>query len=159
MTATRTKPTPSPASAKTAATALTPTVSAPETPATAQATLPVAPQPVANPPAVKGVTTPKAKAPAKPIVKAAARPAANTTPKPADKARKPKLVRDSFTIPKSEYAVIDELKQRGTKLAKPAKKSELLRAGIMLLAALDDAGFKAALAKVPAIKTGRPKKG
>jgi hypothetical protein len=72
------------------------------------------------------------------------------------KAKKPKLVRDSFTIPKAEYLVLDELKQRATTLAHPIKKSELLRAGIKALAAMSDTGFLAALDQVPAIKTGRP---
>jgi hypothetical protein len=74
----------------------------------------------------------------------------------ADKAKKPKLVRDSFTIPKGEYAVLDALKQRAAALAQPAKKSEVLRAGIKALAALSDEAFLAALRDVPAIKTGRP---
>ena len=73
------------------------------------------------------------------------------------KVKKPKLVRDSFTMPKAEYQALDELKQRAAQLGQPAKKSELLRAGIMALVALDEAGLKAALAKVPALKTGRPK--
>ncbi|HEU4708304.1 MAG TPA: hypothetical protein VFS17_03235 [Methylophilaceae bacterium] len=77
--------------------------------------------------------------------------------KPA-KPKKPKLVRDSFTIPKDEYQVIDALKQRSAKLGQPMKKSELLRAGIKLLNGLDDAAFGKAVAEVPAIKTGRPKK-
>jgi hypothetical protein len=75
------------------------------------------------------------------------------------KAKKPKLVRDSFTIPKLEYMVIDDLKQRATQLAFPIKKSELLRAGIKALAALPDLAFISALKSVPAIKTGRPSKG
>ena len=80
----------------------------------------------------------------------------NTT-QVAAKAKKTKLVRDSFTIPKSEYAVIEVLKLRSQKLAHPAKKSELLRAGIKALAAMSDLQFKATLTEVPAIKTGRPK--
>jgi hypothetical protein len=70
--------------------------------------------------------------------------------------KKPKLVRDSFTIPKAEYVVLDELKQRGEALAHPVKKSELLRAGIKLLNSLSNAAFLKALAQVPAVKTGRP---
>ncbi|MEO6322417.1 MAG: hypothetical protein ABIO73_17955 [Polaromonas sp.] len=70
--------------------------------------------------------------------------------------KKPKLVRDSFTIPKAEYVVLDELKQRGAALAHPVKKSELLRAGIKILDTLSDAAFLKALAQVPAVKTGRP---
>jgi hypothetical protein len=77
----------------------------------------------------------------------------------ASKARKPKLVRDSFTIPKDEYAAIDTLKERAARGGRPAKKSELLRAGLQLLARLDDAAFTAAVAAVPAVKTGRPAKG
>ena len=80
-------------------------------------------------------------------------------PKLADKsvkAKKPKLVRDSFTIPKTEFAVLEELKQRAAKLARPIKKSELIRAGIKALAALSNAAFLTALNQVPTIKTGRP---
>lgn len=72
------------------------------------------------------------------------------------KAKKPKLVRDSFTIPKTEYVVLDELKQRAARLARPVKKSELLRAGIKALAAMSDPAFLKAMDNVPAIKTGRP---
>jgi hypothetical protein len=104
-------------------------------------------------------TTPKAKrvkalnvvAPKKAVV--AAQPV--KVEKPA-KVKKPKLVRDSFTIPKDEYDVIDALKVRGGKLGQAVKKSELLRAGIKALAAMSDIQFKAALIKVPTIKTGRP---
>ena len=75
-----------------------------------------------------------------------------------EKPRKQKLVRDSFTIPKAEYAVIDELKLRAAKLGQPAKKSEILRAGVMALAALTDEALSASLAGVPRMKTGRPPK-
>lgn len=81
------------------------------------------------------------------------------TAKPVkEKTPKLKMERDSFTMPKTEYAQFQVLKERLNKLAQPAKKSELLRAGIMQLSAMTDAALKAALAKVPAIKTGRPKK-
>lgn len=73
------------------------------------------------------------------------------------RAKKPKLVRDSFTIPKDEYAVIEPLKQRAVSLSQPAKKSELLRAGLKLLASLSDTALRNALQAVPSIKTGRPK--
>ena len=73
-----------------------------------------------------------------------------------EKPKKPKLVRDSFTIPKTEYAVLEALKARALMGGTAAKKSEVLRAGIMALAALPDAAFAKALSAVPAIKTGRP---
>ena len=94
------------------------------------------------------------KAALKAPVKAASGPQTAKSVKP----KKPKLVRDSFTIPKVEYTVLDDLKQRAVRLASPAKKSELLRAGIKALAALSDAAYVAALGAVPTIKTGRPKK-
>jgi hypothetical protein len=72
--------------------------------------------------------------------------------------KKPKLVRDSFTMPKDEYQAIDALKQRATGLQRTAKKSELLRAGLMALSAMNDKNLAAILAKVPALKTGRPMK-
>ena len=70
--------------------------------------------------------------------------------------KKPKLVRDSFTIPKAEFAAIETLKTRAIALGTSVKKSELLRAGLMALQGLNDAAFKAALAAVPTLKTGRP---
>jgi len=77
--------------------------------------------------------------------------------KPAEKAKKPKLIRDSFTIPKAEYEVFESLKQRATKLGQTPKKSELLRAGLKALSSMNDKNFLLSLAAVPAIKTGRPK--
>jgi len=70
--------------------------------------------------------------------------------------KKPKLVRDSFTIPKNEFAAIETLKTRAIALGTSVKKSELLRAGLMALQEMSDANFKSALAAVPTLKTGRP---
>jgi hypothetical protein len=114
-------------------------------------------------PAVKkqtttGKTAVKKPAAKKPLSKAFATTKAAKTVKPVkvEKPKKPKLVRDSFTIPKVEYVVLEALKLRAAKLTRAVKKSELLRAGIKALAALSDAAFLSALEKVPAIKTGRP---
>jgi len=78
--------------------------------------------------------------------------------KPA-KAKKDKLVRDSFTMPESEYAAITTLKKRCLDLGVAAKKSEILRAAISSLAKLSDADVAAAIQSLDAIKTGRPAKG
>lgn len=108
------------------------------------------------------IAVPVARAPAAPVLAAkpakaikAVKPAKVTKP---EKVKKPKAVRDSFTMPKAEYAVIDALKTRAAKAGVPAKKSELLRAGIKALAAMNEAVFLAAVKAVPAIKTGRPAK-
>ncbi len=127
----------------------------------APAAKPAAPK--AAPVTAKPVATAKpaiSKAPA--AVKKAAQPpvikVVNQSATEKVKAPKVKMERDSFTMPKDEYAQIATLKKRLEGLAQPAKKSELLRAGLKLLSALDDAALKAALAGVPTIKTGRPKK-
>jgi len=99
-----------------------------------------------------------AKTPVKAKLSPQAKTAVKTAVKPVkvEKAKKPKMIRDSFTIPKTEYVVIDALKERAGKLSRAAKKSELLRAGVKALAAMSDAAFLAALSAVPTIKTGRP---
>lgn len=79
-----------------------------------------------------------------------------TAAKPKSPTKKPKLVRDSFSIPKTEYAAIDALKTRAVSLGTTVKKSELLRAGLMALQGMGDAAFQRALAAVPTLKTGRP---
>ncbi len=96
--------------------------------------------------------------PVKASVKTSAKAAPAVAPVKAEaKPAKIKLVRDSFTMPSDEYAALPALKQRALGFAHPAKKSELLRAGIKLLAGLSDAALLKALKNVPEIKTGRPK--
>jgi hypothetical protein len=94
--------------------------------------------------------------PAAPAVATRPVPAKAAAAPKADKPKKAKLVRDSFTIPKAEYTVLQDLKQRAGKSGAGAKKSEILRAGIKALAAMGDVAFAAALGAVPPIKTGRP---
>ncbi|MDW3687921.1 hypothetical protein RA280_40585 [Cupriavidus sp. CV2] len=79
-------------------------------------------------------------------------------PKKAQGAKKEKVLRDSFTMPKSDYAKIAELKQRCLDAGVHIKKSEILRAGLLLLAATSPKQFLSAVSKVEAIKTGRPAK-
>ena len=83
-------------------------------------------------------------------------PAPVAKPVKPPKLRKPKPVRDSFTMPRAEYELIDLLKRRAQGRGHKVKKSELLRAGILALADMADAQLFAAIAAVPVIKTGRP---
>ncbi|HWR75846.1 MAG TPA: hypothetical protein VN283_01385 [Thiobacillus sp.] len=82
----------------------------------------------------------------------------NKADKPA-KAKKAKLVRDSFTMPDLEYALIAALKKRCLNAGVSAKKSEILRAAVANLAKLSDASVVAAVRRLDVIKTGRPAKG
>lgn len=100
----------------------------------------------------------KASAPAKPA-KAAAQTAASTLLKESKHpAKKPKLVRDSFTFPAVDYAQIGALKQRALQAGHEVKKSELLRAGLAVLCALSDAELIKALQAIDRLKPGRPAK-
>lgn len=87
---------------------------------------------------------------------------ASPAPAPADASRKPaksRLVRDSFTMPQADFDLVAVLKQRALGFQRPAKKSELLRAGLHALNALSDKRLQTALDALQPLKPGRPKKG
>jgi hypothetical protein len=75
-----------------------------------------------------------------------------------DKVRKTKLVRDSFTMPEQEYAVLNQVKKACLKAGFEVKKSELLRIGVALISQIDLATLQSVLSGLPHLKTGRPKK-
>lgn len=77
---------------------------------------------------------------------------------PKEKIKKPKLVRDSFTMPETEYQVLGEVKKACIKAGFEVKKSELLRVGVALIRKMDLAKLKDVLASLPPLKAGRPKK-
>jgi hypothetical protein len=81
---------------------------------------------------------------------------AKAAPAPVAAAARPHLVRDSFTMPEQEYAVLATVKQACLKAGFEVKKSELLRIGVALLGQLDTASLRAVLDGLPQLKTGRP---
>ena len=93
------------------------------------------------------------------------KPAAASAPRKAarptgpDIPPRPKLVRGSFTMTEADFALIATLKSRALGAKRAAKKSELVRAGLRVLSALDAKALIAALDRLEAIKTGRPRKG
>lgn len=68
-----------------------------------------------------------------------------------------KLVRDSFTMPSEDFALIAQLKERALEFRRPTKKSELLRAGLQILAGLEKSDLQEALEQLRPLKVGRPK--
>jgi hypothetical protein len=113
-------------------------------------------------------TKPAPAAPAKKItakkvavkkVATAPKPTADKKPAKPPKAEKikVKLVRDSFTMPSGDWALIQQLKERALGFKRPTKKSELLRAGLHALAGLTDAKLQAALNTLEPLKVGRPR--
>ena len=117
----------------------------------------------ASKPAPKSAPKSAPKAAPKPVAKPrAAAPARQAAAKSAAKPAKPpkaKLVRDSFTMPQSDFALIAALKDRALGFKRPTKKSELLRAGLQALAGLNDGALQTALNALAPLKPGRPKKG
>lgn len=76
----------------------------------------------------------------------------------AEKKPKLKVVRDSFTMPHDEYQNIAALKAICLKDGLQVKKSEVLRAGLKALCAMDAEQMKRILSGLEKIKTGRPNK-
>ncbi|WP_243489465.1 hypothetical protein [Massilia violaceinigra] len=135
---------------------------APVKPATAkEATVKVANKPAAvKPDAAKAAPKRSAATPAKASPKQAPKPPATAAEGDVgarDKARKAKLVRDSFTMPEQEYAVLGQVKKACLKAGFEIKKSELLRIGVALISDLDIATLQKVLSSLPQLKTGRPK--
>lgn len=91
-----------------------------------------------------------------PARKAVAKPAAKAVERAPVQDARPVLVRDSFTMPEGEYAVLLEVKQACLRAGIEVKKSELLRIGVALLGQLDVATLQGVLAALPQLKTGRP---
>lgn len=112
----------------------------------------------------------------KPVAKPASKPVAKPVTKPVsakvdkqpqvakpavpskEKVKKAKLVRDSFTMPETEYQVLNDVKKAFLKSGVSVKKSELLRAGVALIKAMKLDQLNAVISALPPLKAGRPKK-
>ena len=100
------------------------------------------------------------------VKKPAVKKIVNTTDKPSassstvfnkEKIKKSKLVRDSFTMPESEYVVLGDVKRACINAGVEVKKSQLLRIGIYLLSKTDVKSLKSLIAGLAPLKAGRPK--
>ena len=119
-----------------------------------------APKPKANPVVVsanKPAAKKQMKAVVTPAIISAITPIAEIVPV-KEKAKKAKLVRDSFTMPETEYAVLSYVKKACLSAGIEAKKSQLLRVGLVLLSKTDISTLKALIANLEPLKAGRPKK-
>lgn len=68
------------------------------------------------------------------------------------------MMRDSFTMPTDEYEQLATVRQACLQAGTEVKKSQLLRAGVALLARMSAAEVTGLVGELPVIKTGRPKK-
>ena len=121
-------------------------------------------KPAAAKPVSKAAARPVKKSPAPAAVKkttassAVSLKDAGKAEKSVKAAKKPKVVRDSFTMPQSEYQKISQIKALCLKAGLQVKKSEVLRAGVIALCAMSEAQLTKALGSLDKIKTGRPNK-
>ncbi|WP_249744901.1 hypothetical protein [Burkholderia pyrrocinia] len=83
---------------------------------------------------------------------------ADVAPQVKDRLKKEKVVRDTFTMPRSDYEKITVLIQRCLAAGISVNKGELLRAGLILLASAPQKHLLAAVSAVERVKTGRPPK-
>ena len=105
--------------------------------------------PVANAPAAKKKLVPATPELNAPQAKKRKR-LAKAFPRPLDKAlRSVTLVRDKYTLSEDEYAQLLDMKERLAAQGVPVKKGELLRAGLLLLAGLEEGDLKTLLATLP----------
>jgi len=101
----------------------------------------------------RGATRLAKEAPEKTRTQSSAKP-----PKKVPAPKRDKVVRDSFTMPKSDYRKIAELKERCLEAGVHIKKSEILRAGLLVLAGKGPKQLVAAIKKIETVRTGRPPK-
>jgi hypothetical protein len=90
---------------------------------------------------------------------AAGDPADKNEPEPTSKAARPRLVRDSFALPKADHALLADLKNACQQEGIAVKKSQLLRVAVGLLRGLDAASLAQMVASLPATKPAVRRKG
>ena len=76
----------------------------------------------------------------------------------AEKPERVKVVRDSFSVPKSEHAQLKALREALAKEGRIATKSELLRVGIQLLAKEPLASLKTLVESLSVVPKGKSAK-
>jgi len=67
-----------------------------------------------------------------------------------------RVIRDTFSMPKRDYELINKLKLECLKQGTSMTKSEIIRAGLQVLDNMAASRLKSAVSKVEKIRTGRP---
>ena len=68
-----------------------------------------------------------------------------------------KVIREAFTIPEAEHGQIEAIRAQMLSGALAVSKSEVLRAGLLLLFEADEDARHAVFDRLERVKTGRPK--
>jgi hypothetical protein len=69
------------------------------------------------------------------------------------------IIRETYSLPPSDSALIDQLRQRTAAQGVMLNRSEILRMGLAALKSMDDASLATLGSAVPKMKTGRPRGG
>lgn len=69
----------------------------------------------------------------------------------------PTVIRDTFSLPPTDYALLEQLRTRAISLGQVINKSEFVRAGLRALIDMPEPEFSQAIVKIEKIKLGRPK--
>lgn len=122
-------------------------------------TTPAKPKSTTPPAAQKPATakSPATRGSAKKIAsKTVAKAGTTKTEKPTKKIKptKVQMVRDSYSMPESDYSKLIELKKKCIVAGVKIKKSELIRAGILSLHKLSDAALLKEVGKIASAKVG-----
>jgi hypothetical protein len=86
---------------------------------------------------------------------------ANAPPKvdqAAHRLPRQKLKRDRFTMPEADYALIASLKKQARDAGRPARKNELLRAGLRALCEAGSTELRRALERLEPVRRERDQK-
>ena len=83
-------------------------------------------------------------------------PVADAGPAPAPPVER--VVRDTFTMPRSDQERLQALRERCLRGSVAVSRSELVRVGLRLLHDLDDRELLEAVRAVEKVRTGRPKR-
>ncbi|MFY9221199.1 MAG: hypothetical protein WAQ98_00940 [Blastocatellia bacterium] len=72
-----------------------------------------------------------------------------------DEVKIDKVIRDSFTLPYDDYQLIELIKDRALKASVSVNKSEVVRAGLLVLQSMSEKDLLIALNSITKIKSGR----
>lgn len=75
-----------------------------------------------------------------------------SVPKPKPEKKKEKVVRDTFSLPFSDYQLIGKIVQRTAKIGTPVNKSEAIRLGLKAVEAMKEADLVLLLQKLEKLR-------
>lgn len=87
-----------------------------------------------------------------PVPKAPAAEKPTPVPKPKPEKKKEKVVRDTFSLPFSDYQLIGKIVQRTAKIGTPVNKSEAIRLGLKAVEAMKEADLVLLLQKLEKLR-------